>query len=122
MPVPSGTEVALSRFLKHLLQSRRGEMAGASALREYAPMIDEVILDEQRAEREAASKAVRDVPDFVVKLGGTKEHGRALAEAMRLVLQGCSKDARRVLVAANYPADSIEQIMQQLERGLKSAA
>jgi hypothetical protein len=102
-------------------------MAGTSALQELDPMVEDPVVMEasspvEPAELEAASKAVRDVPAHVMKLGGTKEQAEALAEAMRLVLLGHSMAARSVLEAARYPAPAIDEIMRHLERGLKSAA
>jgi hypothetical protein len=86
------------------------------------PVIVEASSPIEPVELKAASKAVRDVPAYVMKRGGTKEQAEALAEAMRLVLLGHSTVARSVLEDARYPATAIDEIMRHLERGLKSAA
>jgi len=77
------------------------------------------------AELDAARKAVAAIPAKVKSLGGTREHGVALQEAMRLFLvreQDCESKARRLLAQAGYPSDAVDQIIHDLDREFRPAA
>jgi hypothetical protein len=70
------------------------------------------------AER-AAESAVRQVQQRIVEIGGSPEEGRALAEAMKVMLlrePGHKKRARQVLEAAGFKPGTIEEMLTRMER------
>lgn len=95
---------------------------GAVAIQELDPMVNEALTPAEPIEQKAAKEAVRDIPARVTELGGSEQQGQGLAEAMRLVLLGHNSQARRALAYAGYPDYAVDDIMRELEVGLKSAA
>jgi hypothetical protein len=91
---------------------------GAVVTLEQEPMTDQTSTTESTAAREA----VRDIPRKIIALGGTKEQAYAMAEAMRLVLDGHQKEARLILQKGGYPQDVIEATVNPLAKRSKSAA
>ena len=77
------------------------------------------VLNSSKTEAELVREAVSDIPREIMAIGGTLAQGRAMAEAMRLVLMG-EEDAkvRQALERGHYPQHAIDDLIERIRKSL----
>lgn len=74
---------------------------------------------------DAAREAVRLVPSEIAKIGGTREEGVAIAEALRLLIEGGASpetSAWRKLTGAGFPSEIAYKMIETMQSRLAREA